>query len=113
MSKTVTFLRKRANRAGLAAMAADTSAALDKAYFAQHPDRENRARLATPQELAKLAACGAMPDVPDGMAVWAVIRQLASGVRWRDYRAAAVPFWLIHDIPEDVARHMFHGKESD
>jgi hypothetical protein len=109
---TITQLRRRATPAGLVAMAADDSSQLDKAFFARNPTRQYRARLATQKELAKLAACNAMPACPPHMQIWTCIQQIAPGMRFRTYRAAAVPPWLTHDVGERFARVMFESEEG-
>jgi hypothetical protein len=112
--RTITQLRKRPNSAARAALAADHSAALDKAWFQQNPHRNYRARLSTAEELAKLAACNAMPPIPDqSMQVWTCVKQIFPGYRHRHYRAAAVPPWLTHDVGERIARVMFESKEGN
>jgi hypothetical protein len=111
---TITQLRKPPSRAARAALAADHSAALDKAFFQRNPHRQYRARLATPEELAKLAACNAMPPMPDpSMQIWTCVKQIVPGFRQRYYRAAAVPPWLIHDVGERIARIMFESEEGN
>jgi hypothetical protein len=105
---TITRLRKPPSRAARAALAADHSAQLDKAFFQHNLHRQYRARLATPEELAKLIACNSMPSpMPTDMQVWTCVKQVFPGFRQRHYRAAAVPPWLTHDVGESTARMMF------
>jgi hypothetical protein len=106
---TITQLRRRASAAARAALTADHSTQLDKAFFQRNPHRQYRARLATAGELAKLIACNAMPrPMPANMEVWTCVKQVLPGIRQRHYRAAAVPPWLTHDVGEAIACQMFN-----
>jgi hypothetical protein len=113
MTTTITQLRKPPSRVARAALANDDSAQLDRAFFARNPTRQYRARLATQKELAKLTCCNALPACPAHMEIWTCVRQLAPGVRFRTYRAAAVPPWLVHNVPEQIAKMMFHNEEGN
>ena len=111
---TITRLRRKPTAAGERALAADHSAALDKAFFQRNPHRQYRARLATPEEVNKLAACNGMPLVPDQrMQIWTVVKQVYPGFRLRHYRAALVPYAIIHNVPEGTARYMFENEEGN
>jgi hypothetical protein len=111
---TITRLRRKPTAAGVRALNEDTSSALDKVFFQRNPHRQYRARLSTPQELNKLAANNAMPPIPDpSMLIWTCVKQVYPGFRLRNYRAAAVPPWLTHDVGERIARVMFESKEGN
>jgi hypothetical protein len=111
---TFTYLRKPPpTQAAKAALDNDDSAALDRAFFARNPTRQYRARLATQKELAKLAACNALPACPPHMQIWTCIQQIAPGMRFRTYRSASVPPWLTHDVGERIARVMFESEEGN
>jgi hypothetical protein len=111
MPTTITALRKRPSRTARAALDNDDSAQLDRAFFARNPTRQYRARLATQKELAKLTCCNALPPCPSYMEIWTCVQQIAPGIRFRKYRAAAVPSWLTHDVGETIACRMFNEEQ--
>ena len=107
---TITRVRGSHSAATLRQLAElDDGPELDKAFFAQHPERSYRARLATAGELARLRLARAMPPlVRADMFVFTCVRQLVPGMRQRHYRAAFVPPAMLHaGIPEHIARYMF------
>jgi len=80
---------------------------LDRLFFQQNPDREYCARLAISRELNLMKKFGSA-QIPANMFWFAVVRQLAPGLRARYYIGAEMPStYLKNGIPERVAKDLF------
>ena len=93
-----------------ALVAADDNAGIgsteDKAFFEQHPERNYRMRLATPNEVATTALLGGETNtLPDARFDWMVIWQVRPGKRMRMGLMATIPpGYRGGEIPEAIAR---------
>jgi hypothetical protein len=83
----------------------------DRAFFERNPDREYRARLATPYEIAAFEMRVVAP-MPGGLFLWTLIHQLIPGIRMRRYVAAPPPVGPRADIDEATARDLFAAVEE-
>jgi hypothetical protein len=83
----------------------------DRAFFENNPDREYRARLATPYEVAAFEMRVVAP-MPGGLFLWTLIHQLIPGIRMRRYVAAPPPVGPRADIDEATARDLFAAVEE-
>jgi hypothetical protein len=83
----------------------------DRAFFESNPDREYRARLATPYEVAAFEMRVVAP-MPVGLFLWTLIHQLIPGIRMRRYVAAPPPPAPRADMDEATARALFVAVEE-
>lgn len=83
----------------------------DRAFFADNPAREYRARLATPYEVAAFEMVSEAPALPDEMFLWTLVHQIIPGIRMRRYVAAPLTGWR-PDLNEETARYLFAAVEE-
>ena len=82
----------------------------DRLFFEKKPNREYRARLMTPDELAIMEQLCGVPPIPAKMFWFAVVRQHRPGFRVRGAISVEMPpqfFLLNEEIPEHIARYLF------
>jgi hypothetical protein len=83
----------------------------DRAFFENNPDREYRARLATPFEVAAFEMRVEAP-MPGGLFLWTLVHQIIPGIRMRRYVAGGLPVGPRADIDEETARALFVAVEE-
>jgi hypothetical protein len=83
----------------------------DRAFFQNNPNREYRARLATPYEVAAFEMMAEVPALPDEMFLWTLVHQIIPGIRMRRYVAAPLTGWR-PDLNEETARYLFAAVEE-
>jgi len=78
----------------------------DRVFFEDHPNREYRARLATPYEIAWHDEMNpnALAAPPGDLFLWVVVRQPAPGMRMRRFGYGPPP---PADMDEAAARELF------
>jgi hypothetical protein len=78
----------------------------DRAFFEDHPNREYRARLATPYEVARHDEMNpnALAAPPGDLFLWVVVHQIIPGMRMRRFGYGLPPR---ADIDEATARDLF------
>jgi hypothetical protein len=91
----------------------------DRVFFEQHPDRKHRVRLASEVEIAQLEIVrGNVMTLPPGMRHFAIVRNVAPGVRLRVFVTNArhattdVPEVLTAAIFDAVAPPKLHDIEA-
>jgi len=78
----------------------------DRIFFEQHPDRKHRVRLASEVEIAQLEIVrGGVMTLPPGMRHFAIVRNVAPGVRLRVFVTNARH--ATTDVPEDLTAAIF------
>ena len=78
----------------------------DRVFFEQHPDRKHRLRFASDVEIAELEVVrGEVMTLPPGMRHFAIVRNVAPGVRLRVFVTNARH--ATTDVPEDLTAAIF------
>ena len=78
----------------------------DRVFFEQHPNRKHRLRFASDVEIAELEVVrGEVMTLPPGMRHFAIVRNVAPGVRLRVFVTNARH--ATTDVPEDVTAAIF------
>ena len=78
----------------------------DRVFFEQHPDRKHRLRFASDVEIAELEVVrGEVMTLPPGMRHFAIVPNVAPGVRLRVFVTNARH--ATTDVPEDLTAAIF------
>ena len=83
----------------------------DRLFFQRNPNREFRARLATPYEVAAFEMIAEAPALPGELFLWTLVRQVIPGIRMRRYVATPLTGWR-PDLNEETAAYLFAAVEE-